>query len=824
MAIDFWSLWSIHKKEDNIKHPVEIFYNSSHTEIRDLFPIQKDILDTWFDNFSSWKKNNLIQLDTWAWKTLIWLFSAEALRKNKNWKILYLCPDNFLIEQTIEKAKKYWIKVSSYYSWKFINEESFLWNDTICITNYATVFSGSRFKDINIEWVIFDDSHTALELLEERFAIEINEDNNEELLNSILDLFNNYQEISTHIETVKERDNTVNIMIPSIIWLNNSSHIKLLIQKHIDYLWDKVNYNLKHNWKDIKKHLEKCLCFIWVWKIEISLLYPNISNISILNNSVDKIFLSATVNNSDDFIRFFWTDPNIISIESRYRPDRLFLFTGVIKNKIENIEEEILKTYNKFSKKNLILVPSKNDFDKFWKENNVEFVENPIEMKSKIEIFKNSDEKTLIIANRYDWIDIEWDAWHFMIILNILNHSSLKNRFFSERLWSDKNDFLRSNFAWKITQAFWRTTRSSTDYSTILIMWDKLNSTLLNSDNEKLFSRDLVEDLKIWKLLSWNISSYQDFLDIIKSNLEQDVNYKNYVQEQRTNIKWKEIVSDDELDNKKIIAEYERKINDYYLEDNFKKCLKNILDEKFEKLLIKYDLMKLYWMYLLIANYCYIKLWDIDKAQGCYDRWVWITSFLWRQNYKFKLTDDKNIYQVENILKIKLTNWLKFDNNISATLFEENIKKLWLLFWFSSIRPEKEIEWITLDNIWEDKEGKIIIWFECKNEVKNYILNKKYIGQSLDHFEWLKNNYEWYKIYYYIIWNINYRTSNTNPNNQFLLLWFEELKHVYKNISDIYIKKELFPNDLKQNLENLNLLWLENIFQKNRKVIDLDIK
>lgn len=821
MTINFWNLWTIHKEEDTFKSPVDIFYNSNHPEIKDLFPIQKEILVEWYENYNNWKKDNLIQLDTGVWKTLIWLFAAEALRKNKKWKILYLCPDNFLIEQTIEKAEKYWIKVSSYYSSNFTNEELFLWNEAICITNYSTVFSWNKFKDIDVLWVIFDDSHSVVDLLEKKYSIEINEDNNKELLKDILNIFTKYDFIKNDIEIIKQRDKTTNSMVPLTLWWNNLDIIKELIDSHILKLWKEADYNLKNNWIYLKNNLDKCLCFLWVWKIEIALLYPDTNNNNILNDDIDKIFLSATVNNVDDFIRFFWVEPNVINIETPYRPDRMFLFTNIIKNKINNIEELIIENYNTFSKKSLILVPSKKDFEKFKERDNVDFVNTPAEMKEKIKVFKDSNEQTLIIANRYDWIDIEWDTWHFMIINNILSHSTLKNSFFSARLWNEKNEFIRSNFAWKITQAFWRTTRSSSDYSTIIIMWDKLNGTLLNSDNEKLFSRDLVEDLKIWKLLSSSINLYQDFLDFIKSNLEQEQGYKDYVKWERTKIKWKELISNEELNEKIEIANFERKINNHFLNNNYEKCIKLILNKEFEKLLTKYNILKLYWIYLLIATFSYIKLWFTDKAQECYDRWVWITPFLWEKNYKFKLNSKEKIFQIDNILKIKFNNNLIFNEKISASIFEENIEQLWLLLWFTSTRPEKSLDWITLDNLWVDEDNKVVIWLECKNE-KISTINKSDNWQSLDHFEWIKNKYQWYNKFYYIVGDIKYRTDNTNPNSEFLLLGFKEIISIYNKLSYIYKNKDLFPNDLKQNLYNSRLLGLNNIFSKSNKIINLE--
>lgn len=449
-TFDFGKLWFIHKKEDTITDPISIFYNTIHPKIRDLYPIQRDALEKWYASFLWGKKDNLIQLDTWAWKTLIWLFIAESLRKTKNWKILYLCSDNYLVQQTVDKAELYWVKVSYYFNQEFVNEDLFLSNETICITNYHAVFNSQKFKELNISWVIFDDSHSSIDILDRKYSIEINKEDNEDIYNKILNIFLKYDELKDDINSIKQNDSTVISIIPPMLWLINQEYIKSIIDLNKEKLWNSVKYNFKN----ISRYFEKSMCFIWVGKIEIATLYPDVSNEFILDNNIDKVFLSATVNNIDDFIRFFGIEPNVIFLQTLYRPDRLFLFTSIIKSKISDIEEIIIKTYNHYSKKTLILVPAKSYFEQFEKNENTYILEDTASAKAMIDSFKLEGNCTLIVANRYDWIDIDWDSWHFMIIFDILNHSSFKNKFLASRFWDDKNDFLKIKFCMKNYSSF----------------------------------------------------------------------------------------------------------------------------------------------------------------------------------------------------------------------------------------------------------------------------------------------------------------------------------------------------------------------------------
>lgn len=354
-------------------------------------------------------------------------------------------------------------------------------------------------------------------------------------------------------------------------------------------------------------------------------------------------------------------------------------------------------------------------------------------------------------------------------------------------------------------------------------MWEKLNSTLLNSDNNILFSKDLVEDLSIWRLISQNIATHENFLEIIKSNLEQDEWYKSYVNDQRTKIKWKIELPIDLIDEKKKISKFERKIFDYFYKNNFNKAIELIWKRDFEELLIKHKLLKLYWYYLTIWVYCYLKIWESDKAKEMYNRWKWIAPFLWENRWFSTINQNERTLQEQNILKSTFDGTLIFNWDISSSIFEENLKKLWILLWFKSIRPEKKLHWIKLDNLIIDEESKIVIWLECKNEKITSHLNKDNIWQSFVNLQWMKDNYKWYKLYYYIVWNIKNITENCSVSDEFLYLWFEELNDIYFKVNNLYNTKELFPSLISSNLFSLNILGLDSIFNKNKKIKDLPV-
>jgi replicative superfamily II helicase len=73
-----------------------------------LRPAQVAVLEEWFRARST-ERDVIVKLHTGQGKTLIGLLMLQARINDKQGPALYLCPDNFLIEQTCEQAKQFHI-------------------------------------------------------------------------------------------------------------------------------------------------------------------------------------------------------------------------------------------------------------------------------------------------------------------------------------------------------------------------------------------------------------------------------------------------------------------------------------------------------------------------------------------------------------------------------------------------------------------------------------------------------------------------------------------------------------------------------------------
>lgn len=806
MAFDFRKAIAAEENNDGENNPIKFFYDLSHPEIIDLFPVQYDILKNWNESYGKNENDKIISLDTGAGKTLIGLMIAESIRRTKKGKVLFLCPNNYLISQAKEKALEYGLKVSTYMSGRWEYYDEFLENKNICITNYDAAFNRiSKFKDLDIVGVIFDDAHLSIELLDKQFTLVLN---NQNLKEKIIDIFSNSDHIKEKLELIKQNDPNTLVMIPFYEWMVKHDEVKNLIESSID-----TNLSsFKFPWMNIREDFNKTMCFISKDRVEISLMYPNINSSYILDKSIHRVYLSATIANHDDIIRVFGKKPTPILIDNfNYRPERLFVFPNL--TSIPKAEEVVRDNLNQLIKKGLILVPNRASFSRYPNVQNLITVDNPEEAEQKINNFKESANEFLILASRYDGIDLPNNSCRLLVLDGFPYIGSLKNRFFTESFGKDQNDINKAYIASKIIQAFGRTLRGKDDYSVILVIGDQLTAWLKNKDNAKYFKSELNQDMKIGKDISKAIRSIDDLKDLISEMLSRSEAWKTHLEANRKTSEEVINFTDEEIALKIKTAEIERDILNSFYNSNYKETI--LLISKYEMDLSKYS-NNLLALYLSISLICKFELNQLDESfYKIADRINSINSGF--GTIQDQINDNSSM-QAKNILAQKFFTPAKYDwSNYSSGQYEENLKDLGIKLGFESLRPEKEGS-STLDNLWVDNEKKIAIGIELKSDKENKTLFKKEVDQSLGHNEWIKSTYPDFETKIYILGDIEFIDKLANPGENLYWVNTKHVKELTERIIQIYNYRKL-NNNIDSELDRLSL-WIEKILGDN-KLIDL---
>ncbi len=121
--------------------PLQIFQRLPKPEhINDLWDSQSEALRLW--NERRTENDIVIKLNTGGGKTLVGLLIAQALVNELAKPVLYLCPNNQLVSQTITKAEEIGIPVIAYERGPGEFPSEFLNATKIMVGAYSSLFHG----------------------------------------------------------------------------------------------------------------------------------------------------------------------------------------------------------------------------------------------------------------------------------------------------------------------------------------------------------------------------------------------------------------------------------------------------------------------------------------------------------------------------------------------------------------------------------------------------------------------------------------------------------------------------------------------------------
>ena len=180
--IDFSKKLGAKPKEKKI-NPIEIYGSLDRkTDAGPLRPTQDRVLQDWDANRRK-DRNLIVKLHTGEGKTLIGLLMLQSLLNENGEPCLYLCPNEYLVEQTCREAEKFGINVCQFSQVdKYVIPVDFLNGKKILVTNIQKLFNGKTLFGINancvkIGSVVLDDSYACIDSIKSSFSIRIKKDN-----------------------------------------------------------------------------------------------------------------------------------------------------------------------------------------------------------------------------------------------------------------------------------------------------------------------------------------------------------------------------------------------------------------------------------------------------------------------------------------------------------------------------------------------------------------------------------------------------------------------------------------------------------------------
>ena len=522
---------SVKKKARRPVDPIEIFQAAtvSDDSINDLWLAQGDALREWHNHRNCGDIS--VVLNTGAGKTLVGLLIAQSLVNESTRHVAYACASIQLVEQTAEKARGYGLAATTYYRGDF-SDHRYHRCDSPCITTYQALFNGlTRFRSDDLAAVVFDDAHTAEHILRDQFSLRIDRTTMEPVYRDIVELFREYYRSigreGIYDEVTGKRSSEILWIPPFAVHRNAAEFTRILLDAPL------AEQNVtKFAWQHIRDHED--VCCLLISENAATLTPPTIplSTLPYFDSDVRRVYLSATLAAPDAFVRTFGRQPERLVAPSTTAGEceRLILFPSILDETEDDVDSSIRLLRDR---KALILVPT---YSRSAKWSSIAEPPPRDEVAETVMQFRdaapNSDRK-LILAARYDGVDLPGDTCRMLVIDDLPKGSGPLERFQWDNLTLSNS--LRSTIASRIVQSFGRISRGMSDHGVVLLTGRELRRWLLVPRNLSLLPSFLQKQIALGREVSEKIVSDDDLTAATDGCLQRDTiwtkMYSNWMQE-----------------------------------------------------------------------------------------------------------------------------------------------------------------------------------------------------------------------------------------------------------------------------------------------------
>ena len=731
--------------------PIDLYQSLYHKDgYAYLRGIQEEVLKNWHQRRE--EKEVLCKMNTGSGKTLVSLMMLYSKLVEGVGTAVYVCPDNYLLEQARKQAELYGIPVCEIEPGNVFPSD-FLNCKSILLCNFHKLFNAkSIFNRDNIEIgaIVIDDAHTCLDIARQNTTLEIS--NNHEIFQRLIALFEvelKKQAPGSYRRLIDGDPYAKVLKVPYWAWFDHKEEVLDLLN---DFSEDE---NLKFKWQMICDSLDTFDCYIGPKGLQISPMIVPFESIKSFSEAKFKYILSATFEDQVDLIKDFGISEESVldAIVPRNRKDvgqRLILapkrFDPSIKDEeIRQLTLEVAKDgYNV-----VIIVPS-SEKAKPWLRLGAVNLNEDSNIEDNIEKLKTKKGGLYILINRYDGIDLKGDMCRLLVVDGYPRFSSYSDIYKEMRVESIQAS-LKSQI---IEQGLGRAVRSGSDYCAVILMGNDLVQFLGNRFNYGYFSPVTRKQLEAGLTILDDEEDKSDSIQTIKNTiflcLNQDESWREF-----HNTVLDEVNDESLSDVKKrdlSIAQSEKEAIAEFKLSRFNNAA-NVIETKItnNKNLVL-NLKHQGWYYEFAAKLIYqnnpviANDWQIKATM--------VPHMLTPQNGENYSRLNKNEGQSSMILLYLKTfnksqdlkihvqsvlNHLTFSQDIKAPKFEKALKEAGRLLGFDAQQPENEfgngpdVLWILGDNHY--------LILEAKSMAIHKEITRDNIGQLLQSGEWFKTHY-----------------------------------------------------------------------------------
>ncbi len=464
-----------------------------------------------------------LELPTGAGKTLVGLLIADWRRLVTGESSAFVCPTRQLARQAHEKAAGYGIPtvllIGPNQAWDPAEVTRGLSGEATIVSVYSHVFNTA--PRVAPRTLVLDDAHAAEGPVAENWSVSIDRDHAayEPLLDAVGRAI-----APERLAELRNDDLTAHALPPpELIGPKDlgdcSADVLAVLDEHLD-----GNESAAFALSEIRGHLPGCLMFAGWQSLLIRPFVPPTRFHGAFEEAEQRVYLSATLGQAGELERSFGRVkiPRVetpADWERRGSGRRLALLprAGM---QAADASAFIKETIARFTRA-LVLVPSNWEAEEVtvllpegWDVLRIDDVD------ERLHPFQESTYRCLVLANRYDGIDLPGDQCEVILISGLPTGTHLQDRFLYEA--AGAKSALRERIRTRLMQGMGRATRSRNDHAVVLMAGESLIDFLRDRGNLVGLRAELQAELGYGLYLA---QGEHDLNAIIESFLERDADW-----------------------------------------------------------------------------------------------------------------------------------------------------------------------------------------------------------------------------------------------------------------------------------------------------------
>lgn len=474
-----------------------------------------------------------LELPTGTGKTLIGLLIAEWRRRAFGERVVYLCPTRQLVHQVGALARLYGIDAQVCLRPEYEGLDRWQGGDVIAISTYAALFNYKpRFTAPQA--LILDDAHAAENYVAGHWSIAIDRH----------EMAEDYRAIAALLDPVLDRPTAGMLtddesafadrrgveLVPLPRWWPLAEPLREIVNRAVDgtdewFAWD----------DHVSEGLAAC-CLLVSWgKIVLQPLAPATAHHEQFAGATQRIYMSATLGSGGELERIFGVRrikrlPAPEEVERHSTGRRLFLLPAA--SLPGSGVDEVVTGAIEAAGRALVLVPTMEAGEDRRTRLALDGVPTlgAADIEESLDSFTDEESAALILANRYDGIDLPGDACRLVVLDGLPVAVNLLERFLLQRL--SATALLSERMRTRFTQGVGRATRGEGDWCAVLVTSREAYDFCARGEVRELLHPELQGELR-FGLEQSRERDADDLLALLDVLLERDEEWRGAEEEIR---------------------------------------------------------------------------------------------------------------------------------------------------------------------------------------------------------------------------------------------------------------------------------------------------